>query len=98
MCLISIGLFILLLINPDISNAVDRVALYMLPLQLVIFAHVPDMLNDKKITSQILTLLVVFYYFCVLFVWLNFAVNSQDWIPYKTYLLEFTVETHQIID
>lgn len=98
MCLISIGLFFLLLINPNISSAIDRVALYMLPIQLVIFSHVPDMLNDKKITSQLLTLSIIFYYFCVLFVWLNFAINSQDWIPYRTYLLEFSVETHQIID
>lgn len=98
MCLISLGLFFILIINPNISSAIDRVALYMLPIQLVIFSHVPDMLNDKKITTQLLTLLIIFYYFCVLFIWLNFAVNAQDWIPYSTYLLEFSVETHEIID
>ena len=91
-------LFLLLLINSDISIAVDRVALYMLPIQLVIFSHVPDMLNGKKITSQFLVLSVIFYYFCVLFVWLNFAIHAGDWIPYNNYILEFTVETYEIID
>ncbi len=98
MCWISLGLFLLLLINSDISIAVDRVALYMLPIQLVIFSHVPDMLNGKKITSQFLVLSVIFYYFCVLFVWLNFAIHAGDWIPYNNYILEFTVETYEIID
>jgi hypothetical protein len=98
MCLISVGLFILLLVNSDISIAVDRIALYMLPIQLVIFSNVPDMLNDRKITSQFLVFAVVLYYFCVLFVWLNFADNAGDWVPYATSILDFSVETYEIID
>jgi len=85
-------------VNSDISIAVDRVALYMLPIQLVIFSNVPDMLNDRKITSQFLVFAVVFYYFSVLFVWLNFADNAGDWVPYATYILDFSVETYEIID
>lgn len=98
MCWISLGLLTMLLLNPNLSIAADRVALYMLPIQLVIFCKVPDMLNNRKITSQTLTLGVLSYYFCVLFVWLNFAVNSQDWIPYGNYLLEPSHAAYEIID
>ena len=46
--LISVFLFILLFIFPDLSTAIDRVALYMLPIQLVIFSYLPDIFIQKK--------------------------------------------------
>jgi len=84
--MISIVLFALVLISPA-TTAVDRVALYMLPLQLVVFAHLPDALGRRGYRNTGLTTLVVVYYGAVLFVWLNYASYAFAWIPYKFYPL-----------
>jgi len=98
MCWISVGLFCVLIAIPNISIAVDRVALYVLPIQLVIFSNVPDMLNNRTITSQLLTLAIILYSSFVLFVWLNFADNAHAWVPYGNYLLNYGVQTYDVID
>jgi len=87
--MISVALLILLFIFPDLSTAVDRVALYMLPIQLVIFSYLPDIFQRKKAISRIIIFLIIFYYTCVMFVWLNFAIHSAGWLPYKNLLIDF---------
>lgn len=63
------------------STAVDRVALYFIPLQLFVFSRVPRLAQSVRIRTP-LVLGVVAYYAAVLFVWLNFAAHSQYWVPY----------------
>lgn len=70
------------------STAVDRVALYMLPLQLVVFSHLPEVLGKQGRGRNIVVGTVLTYYAVVEFVWLNFAVNSKFWIPYRFLPLE----------
>jgi hypothetical protein len=70
------------------TTAVDRIALYMLPLQLVIFTHLPDALGRRGKSNQGWVSLVIAYYACVLFVWLNYATNARYWLPYRFYPLE----------
>lgn len=83
----SVALFILLFIFPDLSTAIDRVALYMLPIQLVIFSYIPDIFHYKKTVSRILVFCIILYYSTVLSVWLNFAIHAYGWLPYKNLLL-----------
>ena len=86
--IISLGLFGIFLVSPS-STAVDRIALYMLPLQLVVFAHTPDALGEESDPDVSVPLLgVVAYYALVQFVWLNFADNAFAWVPYRFYPLE----------
>ncbi len=86
--LISLALFGVFLVSPA-STAVDRIALYMLPLQLVVFAHVPDVLSDESETDVSVPLLgVLGFYGLVQFVWLNFADHAFAWVPYRFYPLE----------
>tara|TARA_X000001036_G_scaffold429112_1_gene459859 strand:+ start:1228 stop:2343 length:1116 start_codon:yes stop_codon:yes gene_type:complete len=85
---ISIALLFLLFIFPDLSTAIDRVALYMLPIQLVIFSYLPDIFQQKNAISKIIVFLIIFYYTCVLFVWLNFAIHSAGWLPYRNLLID----------
>ena len=68
------------------STAVDRVALYFIPIQLAVFARLPY-LARHQIASSTTKLLIVAYYGLVLFVWLIFATHSQYWIPYHNILL-----------
>jgi hypothetical protein len=86
--IISLAMLGLFIVSPS-STAVDRIALYMLPLQLVVFAHLPDVLGKRaNLSPSVVMTMVLFYYTAVLFVWLNYAVNALDWLPYKFYLLE----------
>jgi hypothetical protein len=80
--LMSLALLGVLLATPA-STAVDRIALYMLPLQLVVFARLPSVLMGRRGSALIGTGVVLLYYGAVLFVWLNFASHSQYWLPYR---------------
>lgn len=69
------------------STAVDRMALYFIPIQLVVFARLPYL--ARKLMSPLITkILVVLGYTLVLFVWLNFATHSQYWVPYQNIIFE----------
>ncbi len=85
--IISLTLLALLLVSPS-STAVDRVALYMLPLQLVVFSHLPDAFGRRRMQQNLMVLMVLFYYAAVQYVWLNFATHARGWIPYRFYPLE----------
>jgi len=74
---------IILLTTPS-STAVDRMALYLLPLQIVVLSRV-HLLFAKPRTG---TAAVILYSFLVQFVWLNFAQHSKLWIPYRSFMVE----------
>ena len=67
------------------TTAVDRMALYFLPLQVIVFCRLPLLVNHKQ-TSQIVTASIIGGYAAVLFVWLNYAVHAKCWLPYKNAL------------
>lgn len=82
LAIISLALLVLLLISPS-STVVDRIALYMLPLQLVVFAHLPDVFGRRGKRNDGLLTAILFYYATVQFVWLNFAIHAEGWLPYQ---------------
>lgn len=84
--LISIGLFGLFFIFPS-SSALDRAALYMLPIQIVAFSYFPDIFSKDRLISAFFILLIILYYGLVQFIWLNYAVNSWAWLPYKNIIV-----------
>ena len=67
----------------ELSTALDRMALYIIPLQLVTAAHLPDALGSygRKNTGGVFVVLV--YFFVIQFVWLNFATHAKYWLPFK---------------
>jgi len=66
------------------STATDRVALYLIPLQLFVFSRLPLVPTDKLLRACVV-LGVVAYYVTVLGVWLFFATNAYAWLPYQMY-------------
>ncbi|WP_300974845.1 EpsG family protein [Sphingomonas sp. LHG3406-1] len=70
-----------LLLTPS-STAVDRIALYLLPLQFVVLARVPGTLLTRGFGKAI----VAGYSGAVLFTWLTFATHAQYWLPYRWWL------------
>lgn len=74
----------LLLVSPS-STAVDRVALYWIPLQLFVLSRLPDALGQRNSQNALWVCTVVGYSAAVLFVWLFFADNALAWLPYQFY-------------
>ena len=60
-------------------------ALYLLPLQLFVFAHLPDVLGVYGRRNTTFLTIIIAYYALVLFVWLNFATNAPAWVPYQVW-------------
>jgi hypothetical protein len=67
------------------STAVDRVALYFTPLQVVVFCRLPTLVQGQ-ISRKVLTVGILLGYGLVLFVWLNYAVHARYWLPYQNWL------------
>jgi len=83
--LASLALVGLYFVSPS-STAVDRVGLYLLPLQLMVFAYLPEVLGNKSGQGNgNWVLAVLAYYATVEFVWLNYAIHAFAWLPYQFY-------------
>lgn len=81
--LAAVALLAGLFISPS-SAAVDRISLYIMPLQIVVLGRIPGrLLASNKLGKM----LVVIYAFLILFVWLNFASHAKAWLPYQIYPL-----------
>ena len=80
--LASFAALVALVVTPS-STAVDRLSLYLMPLQIVILSRVPFVYTERRTG----VLLVIAYSFAVQFVWLNFAQHARFWVPYHFYPL-----------
>jgi hypothetical protein len=69
------------------STAVDRVALYLLPLQLFVFSRMPN-LTGNVVARTVIVVGIVAYYATVQYVWLHYAVMREAWVPYHFMPLE----------
>ena len=78
----AVGLLALLLLLPS-STAVDRIALYVMPLQIAVLSRVPGTLATVRAGKM----MVVAYCFAVQFTWLNYAAHAQHWVPYQFFPL-----------
>jgi hypothetical protein len=73
------------------STVVDRLALYIIPLQLFTLCRIPDAFPNRDGTRNgQLVLLVILYSALVQFVWMNYANHAKYWLPYRVY--NFTEE------
>jgi hypothetical protein len=70
------------------STAVDRLALYLIPLQVFVGSRIPDT-RIFGIAPASWNQLLIAFSFAVLIVWLLFAGHSQYWLPYRNLLLPF---------
>jgi hypothetical protein len=87
MSLVALALIGALALSPS-STAVDRVALYLIPLQLFVWSHFPEVCGRPGRRNCLGIIMILTLYAAVLFTWLNFAHHSYHWIPYKFYPLE----------
>ena len=73
---------VLLLILPS-STAVDRISLYIIPLQLAVLSRLPHA-TGAPLPARVA---VLGYSALVEFVWLNYAQFASFWVPYQFYPL-----------
>lgn len=77
-------LVLLLGISPS-STAVDRIALYWIPLQLFVLSRLPNALGRRDGKNLLWVNAVVAYSAAVHFVWLFYADTAFAWLPYQFY-------------
>ena len=74
----------LLAVSPS-STAVDRIALYWIPLQLFVLSRLPNVLGRRDGKNVVWVLAVIGYSAAVHFVWLFYADTAFAWLPYQFY-------------
>lgn len=68
------------------STALDRSLIYLFPLQIFVLTLVPY--TSARGSSHVLPIFALLFYLgAILFVFLNFGVNAQGFIPYRIYWL-----------
>lgn len=70
------------------SAPLDRMALYIIPLQLFVFARLPNVISQDGRPTPFFVVCVVVYSALVQLVWLEFSNNSKNWIPYRVYFTD----------
>jgi hypothetical protein len=71
----------------EATTAVDRVALYLIPIQMFVLSRIPDAFPIGRIRNYQLVLGVVTYSAMVQLVFFAFAKHAEYWVPYKVYPL-----------
>ena len=67
------------------STIIDRVSLYLMPLQIVVLSRLPLAFPRNGRQNGLLVGTVIVYSAFIQFVWLNFASHAEYWVPYYTY-------------
>ncbi|MGX1100512.1 EpsG family protein [Amorphus sp. MBR-141] len=64
------------------STAIDRIGLYVIPIQMFVLSRLPDIMN-AHVKSRVSVALIVVYCGLVQLVWLVFAKTAFAWLPYR---------------
>lgn len=76
-------LSVIALVTFSASAGVDRLSLFLIPLQMVTLSRLPYVFSGPRGPSGAVLLAVMGYSFAVQFVWLNYATNAGSWLPYR---------------
>jgi hypothetical protein len=83
------SIFMFLLLFFGIGEVVlDRLSLYLLPIQLIFFAGLSKSLNLHSKQELIVDCLILLLYAIIFYVWLNFATHAPSWLPYNNIISE----------
>jgi hypothetical protein len=78
-------LFIPIIILFPSSTVIDRIALYWIPLQMLIYSRVPDVFGKFGSLSFFWVILISAYSATTMLVWLLFGSFASYWLPYRFY-------------
>jgi hypothetical protein len=80
---VSLGVYAYLGAN----TAIDRLSLYLAPLQVFVFGNLPYIFGGERGPSRISIVFVLLYAVAIQAVWLFFAANAKYWLPYRVFPL-----------
>jgi hypothetical protein len=70
------------------STTVDRLTLYIYPLQMISYSHLLTRVKESSLRF-FLWLIIFLVYLFILIVWLLFAQHKDAWVPYKNLVFKF---------
>lgn len=85
MSFLALSTFLALITGLAPSTALDRMGLYLLPLQAFVYSHITDAIGRRGGLNQVLILYIIGFYAAVMFVWFNFGTYSHFWVPYRMF-------------
>lgn len=71
------------------TTVVDRVGIYLIPLQMFVLSRVPVVFGSGRRQNTLPLALIIAYSLSVQVVWLDFGTFSKPWVPYKNYLWDW---------
>ena len=83
--ILALVLLFLYFLSPS-STAVDRIGLYLIPLQLFVMSRLPDVFGVYGARNATINYLIIMYSLLVLVTWIFFSANAGNWIPYKSFI------------
>lgn len=84
--ILAVAMLATFIVAPSASTALDRLGLYLLPLQVLVFSHLPGLFGSGR-ARKLWIAAILSYYASILAVWLLFANNAYAWRPYQNWLL-----------
>lgn len=72
----------------DATVIVDRLALYMIPLQILVLSRIPAVFGAARQQNMFLLVMIVLYSLLLEVAWLNLGRWGHAWLPYRNYLWE----------
>ena len=83
--ILSFGFIGLIFIFPGSTTAIDRVALYWIPLQIMVLSHLPDVFGRLGNRNPFWVYAIIGYNGLILFAMLFYGTNRNSWVPYQFY-------------
>jgi hypothetical protein len=85
--ILSIIFLIMTIVFPQHSAIIDRLGIYIMPIQLYVLSRIPDIFFSHGGRNLRLVLMVLLYQAFMFLVWVNFAFHANAWVPYRFYPL-----------
>jgi len=81
-------LLVPLVLLANFTTAIDRMALFLIPLQIAVLPRIPYIFGHRRALNSQLFLAICGYSAMVQTVWLLFADHSQAWLPYRASIFQ----------
>lgn len=85
--LAAFGALAMLFLIEEATTFVDRLALYLVPLQLFVLSRLPHAFSENGVPNAQLKIAVIGYSAAIQLVWLTTATHATFWVPYSLYPL-----------
>ncbi|MFJ6023045.1 EpsG family protein [Brevundimonas sp. NPDC092305] len=83
--LFSLAMVPAVLLSPS-TTAIDRLGLYLIPVQLITISRIPDLLGGSEASSKTALFACLAYCAGIQFAWFSVGAYTYAWVPYYNYL------------